>query len=98
MKKFVTALATASILVASMGSAQAGMSGLGAASAAPSSENLVQQIGISRRTGAAIVIGALIVGSAMSHASRKHERRCRRWFNRCEDGNERACWRYDTRC
>ena len=27
-----------------------------------------------------------------------YRNQCRRWLNRCRRGNDRACWRYDTRC
>ena len=27
-----------------------------------------------------------------------YRNQCRRWLRRCRHGNDRACWRYDTRC
>ncbi|MFY0611273.1 MAG: hypothetical protein JXQ99_07100 [Hyphomicrobiaceae bacterium] len=27
-----------------------------------------------------------------------YRNKCRRWLRRCRHGNDRACWRYDTRC
>ena len=30
---------------------------------------------------------------------RRHYRnKCHRWLRRCRHGNDRACWKYDTRC
>ena len=60
-------------------------------------------------TGVAIglgVLGAIAAGSAAAERRDydddddryEHRRRCRRWFRHCEDGSERACWRYENRC
>ena len=27
-----------------------------------------------------------------------YRNKCQRWLRRCRHGNNRACWRYDTRC
>lgn len=55
------------------------------------------------------ILGA-IASSRRAHADDRYyeERRyrprhsyrnkCNRWLRRCRRGNDRACWRYDTRC
>ena len=51
--------------------------------------------------GKDVVIG--IIGQVIDHAieqedQKKWERQCRRWYNRCEDGDDYACDKYDYRC
>ena len=107
MKKTIAVIATAAtLMIASAPSQAAGMSALQAlGTGAASSDTLIQKTG--RRGGriaAGIALG--IAGAAIAaHAYRHHhyrasrwERRCRRWARRCDWGNERACYRYDTRC
>ncbi len=56
------------------------------------------------------IIGALAASRRARGRDHYYERRyqprhryhyrnqCRRWLSRCRHGNDRACWRYDTRC
>lgn len=51
--------------------------------------------------GAEAVIGIFgeIVGGAIERKQqKKFERQCQRWYERCEDGNDYACDRYQYRC
>ncbi len=55
------------------------------------------------RTGAAIVLGltaaAIIASSANANSSsqRSWARQCNRWYNRCINGNNYACEKFETR-
>ncbi len=62
-----------------------------------------------RRHGGKIAAGialGILGAAAIAHQSHRysdsyessHERRCRRWMYRCEDGNYRACNKFDRRC
>ena len=46
------------------------------------------------------VIGA--IASERAHSRRYYHddtpRRCNKWRRRCSNGNDRACWKFDTRC
>ncbi|MEL6872530.1 MAG: hypothetical protein AAFO62_07010 [Pseudomonadota bacterium] len=62
---------------------------------------------IRRRRGAAIALGVLGVVGAIAAAkasereyrrNRRYRRRCRRWLRQCEDGYDRACYRFEDRC
>lgn len=45
------------------------------------------------------VIGAAAASGGLGRITESpHERRCRRWLNRCDMGYENACWKYDERC
>ena len=55
------------------------------------------------------VLGAIAASRAHERRHYYYERRytprrryyrnkCRRWLRNCRYGNDRACWRYDTRC
>ena len=48
------------------------------------------------------VIGIIgeVIGGAIEQKEREeeHARRCRRWNERCEDGSDWACERYESRC
>ena len=95
------------------GTANAQMAGLAAAkaSAAQAGQALVHKTGRRRgRNGGKIaagialgIIGAAAIASQShryyrdSYASR-HERRCRRWMYRCDNGSYRACRKFDRRC
>ena len=107
MKKTIAVIATAAtLMIAAAPSQAAGMSALKALeSGAATSDTLIQKTG--RRGGriaAGIALG--IAGAAIAtHAYRHHhyrpsrwERRCNRWARKCDYGNERACYRLDTRC
>lgn len=81
---------------------------------AKEASDLVHQVGRrGRRALAAGIITLGVLGAiAASRAHDRHhyyERRytprrryyrnkCRRWLRNCRYGNDRACWRYDTRC
>ncbi|MDH3582214.1 MAG: hypothetical protein OEM91_16520 [Hyphomicrobiales bacterium] len=102
MKKFVAAIVSASILAASLAPAQAGMSGMSglktAAVAPAQSESLIRKTRIrSSHVALGIVLG--LSAAALAAESAKHQARlCRKWSRRCDRGNERACWNYDTKC
>lgn len=64
-----------------------------------------------RARGAAIALGVLGVVGAIAAAKasereyrrdRRYHRRirrsCRRWLRDCEDGYDRACWKFENRC
>lgn len=44
------------------------------------------------------IIGEVIGGAIQKKQDRDFERKCRRLLERCEDGNENACYRYENRC
>lgn len=51
--------------------------------------------------GEEVVIGIIgeVIGNAVERKQEKEfERQCRRWYERCEDGNDYACERYENRC
>lgn len=92
---------------AAKSSAIAGMSGIQlpmAQSTAPQKNIVVAK----RRVWRGVAIGAAIIGTAIiaseaaraesRRRARRHRRNCRNWFNRCNRGNDRACWRYDNQC
>ena len=95
----ITAIA-ATLIATSFSPANAGMAGLKAADTpSPAAQSMVQKtkskafwIGVG-----ALATTAIIVGSYRAHA-RRHARRCNRWARKCNWGNERACWKLDTRC
>jgi hypothetical protein len=102
-----TAVAAAFLTLAVQGTAHAQMPGLAGVQSAQTEQALVHKTG--RRGGriaAGFVLGALSA-TAIAHGSRhyyddrddwRHERRCRRWMYRCEDGHRRSCWKFDRRC
>lgn len=114
MKTTIQAFSAAAILAIAIagtaGSAQAGMSGLAKLDASKNahSSTIVHQTKGKRggnlvkglAAGVAIgVIGAAAVGGGLGRITESpHERRCRRWLNRCEMGYENACWKFDDRC
>ena len=58
-----------------------------------------------RRIAGAIALGligaAVIAGSARGHHYNRvyrRERRCNKWRRWCDNGEGRACWKYDNRC
>lgn len=108
MKKTIAIIATAAtLMIASAPSQAAGLSALKALeTGAASSNTLIQKTGRRGRAGriaAGIALG--IAGAAIAHHTYRHgyyesryERRCRRWARKCDWGNDRACWKLDTRC
>jgi hypothetical protein len=104
----LTAVAAAALLTLTVqGTAHAQMSGLTGVQSAQTDQLFVHKTG--RRGGriaAGIALGVLSA-AAIAHGSRhyyddrddwRHERRCRRWMYRCEDGDRRSCWKFDRRC
>ena len=49
------------------------------------------------RPGEEVVIGIFgqIIGNAIE---KKQEKQCAKWYDRCEDGNDHACDRYESKC
>ncbi len=100
MNKLIATLAAASMLFAAQAPAFASDRGkevkpVGNVSTKYRSDNRI-------KIGAGIALGAIIVGAAI--ASRAHaeqtsyESKCRMWRDDCRYGNDRACYKYDTRC
>jgi hypothetical protein len=45
------------------------------------------------------IIGGIIEGAIeQKEQEEEHARRCARWHERCEDGSDWACERYENRC
>ncbi len=100
MRNIIITAITATLVATSFSPANAGMAGLKAGEAnAQMSQSMIEKtkskafwIGVG-----ALATTAIIVGSQRAHA-RRHARRCNRWARKCDWGNERACWKLDTRC
>lgn len=73
--------------------------------------NLVEKVGRRGRVRRGVGIGAGIVtlgilgaiAADRAHARDRYYRddyrhQCRRWRRWCRNGDDRACWRYDSRC
>ena len=111
MKTF-TAVAAAALVAFTLttGTANAQMAGLAAAKApaAKAGQDLVHKTGRRNRGRVAAGIALGIIGAAaiasQSHRyyrdsyESRHERRCRRWMYRCDNGSYRACRKFDRRC
>ena len=111
MKTF-TAFAAAALVTFTLttGTANAQMAGLAAAKApaAQAGQDLVHKTG--RRNGGKIaagialgIIGAAAIASQSHRYYRdsyetRHERRCRRWMYRCDNGSYYDCWKFDRSC
>jgi hypothetical protein len=54
--------------------------------------------------GAGVILGAAALAAAANAADAREYRRsrwrqrCRYWYNRCEDGSDWACEKYENRC
>ena len=53
---------------------------------------------LSSNTFAALASGSFAMAESYLELARRHARRCNRWARKCNWGNERACWKLDTRC
>jgi hypothetical protein len=107
--KTLTALAASALVTFTLttGTANAQMAGLAAAKP-PAGQDLVHKTGRRNRGRVAAGIALGIIGAAaiasQSHRyyrdsyESRHERRCRRWMYRCDNGNYRACQKFDRRC
>ena len=106
MKTF-TALAVAALVTFTLttGTANAQMTGL----AAQAGQDLVHKTGRRRNGGkiaAGIALGIIGAAAIASQSHRyyrdsyesRHERRCRRWMYRCDNGSYRARRKFDRRC
>ena len=112
MIKSLTTAAVTALLLAGTTTAQAQMAGLHSLDAIAGNSGLVQKTGRrSRRNGriaagvALGVIGAIAAAEIYKSQRNRHERRwsrhrrsCNRWLRWCRNGDDRACWRYDSRC
>ncbi len=110
--KTLTTLAAAALVTFTLttGTANAQMAGLAAAKApaAHAGQGLVHNTGRRNRGRVAAGIALGIIGAAaiasQSHRyyrdsyESRHERRCRRWMYRCEDGDRHSCWKFDRSC
>lgn len=113
MRKMIGLSATVAALMAAATFATANASGVvppttpNAQTFAPNS--LLEDVGYSGwRRGVGIGAGLLALGVIGAIASeRAHSRpyyhddtprRCNKWRRRCRNGNDRACWKFDTRC
>ena len=111
IKSFTSAALTAFLLVGAA-TAQAQTAGLHALAGIAGKSDLVQKTGRrSRRNGriaAGVALGVIgtIAATEIHRSERRrrdrewsrHRRNCNRWQRWCRNGNDRACWRYDTRC
>lgn len=97
---FAAAIAFTTIAASSAiaGPSAAGMSGVQQSIKSATAQNeIVHKVGKKKKkiiAGVIAGIGAAIVIGASIH----HERMCRRLQRRCWNGNDNACWKYDTRC
>ncbi len=110
IQAFSAAAIFAFAIAGTAGSAQAGMSGLEkldvSNNAHPSA--IVHQTkgkragNIVKGLAAGVAIGVIGAAAASGGLGRinesPHERRCRRWLNRCEMGYENACWKFEDHC
>lgn len=91
------AMTTMTLAASHAGPLSAGTSALKQSLATQAGQSqLVHKMGKKRKLVTGILLG-LGAAAAISYSIR-HERRCRRWYRKCWNGNERACWKYDTRC
>lgn len=44
------------------------------------------------------IIGGVLEGAIAQEEEKEFERRCRRWYKRCENGSDYACDKYYNRC
>jgi hypothetical protein len=107
MMKLTVVAVAAFLALAVQGTAHAQMPGLSGVQSAQTDQLFVHKAG--RRGGriaAGIALGVLSA-AAIAHGARhsyddrddwRHERRCRRWMYRCQDGHRRSCWKFDRRC
>jgi len=77
-------------------------------------DSMIETVGRRRRRrhvgyGAGLItlgiLGAIAASRANSSERRSepryeddHRYRCKRWRRRCNRGNDRACWKFDSRC
>ncbi len=111
IKSLTSAALTAFFLIGTT-TAQAQIAGLHALDAVAGKSDLVQKTGRrSRRNGriaAGVALGVIgaIAASEIHRSERnrrerrwsRHRRSCNNWLRWCRKGNDRACWRYDSRC
>ncbi|SRR6056297_2143640 len=114
MKKLVLSMVAAAIIsFAGFAPAQAGVvNPTTMKPKAQVADSLVEEVGRRGRRfrrGAAIGAGIVTLGILGALAAKRghaydrryesrYERRCRRWRRRCYRGNDRACWKFDSRC
>lgn len=113
MKKTILTMmiGAAALTIATFSSAQAGV--VSPASIAPKAivgDSMIETVGRRRRRrhvgyGAGLItlgiLGAIAASRAHSgerYYDDRHYYRCKRWRRRCNRGNDRACWKFDSRC
>jgi len=111
MKTTVSAALAVALIMSSLAPAQAGMAGLSKLEQVGPPQSQIIQIKKKKKSanivkglaaGVALgVIGAAVANGAANggfNGGNSHAARCDRWLDRCEYGNERACYKFDTRC
>jgi hypothetical protein len=107
MNKTITAIVCAALISLTVAPASAGSLGFTVSPAkgsfAAQSQIVKVKSGKGRgvATGVAIGLGILGIVAAASRASAEadeYARQCRRWRHQCNEGWERACYKYDDRC
>ena len=110
--KTLTALAASALVTFTLttGTANAQMAGLAAAKApaAQAGQDLVHKTGRRNRgrVAAGITLGIIGAAAIASQSHRyyrdsyesRHERRCRRWMYRCDNGSYYDCRKFDRSC
>ena len=107
MKKFIAIATAATFVIAAAAPANAQMSAFKSfGSTAANADQIVHKTGRKgRRIAGAIALGLLGAAVIAGHARASeidqedaHERRCNKWRRWCNDGESRACRKFDNRC
>ena len=92
------ALSTLTVSAAHAGPSAAALTALQKnAQAIEQQAQIVHKIGKKKKK----IIGGSLFGLSTAAAigySIRQERRCRRWERRCWNGNDYACWKFESRC
>lgn len=113
MLKTLTPAIIAAVVLVGAHAAQAQVAGLKSLDAVAGPSVHVQKTGRRGRRRARVAAGVIALGvlgaaaAVAAHDSadyrrerrwRRHQRLCNRWRRSCYRGNDRSCWRYDSRC